>query len=259
MTNAIIKPEQSVDLFGIPARAFGVVANTETGRILNQKIVAKREYQEDGRRYRITAALRFDDSCGNGQESFAITGDIDEWAGRTWRDYSGGCIHDEIARHFPELAHLIKWHLFDTRGPMHYIANTAYLAGDRDYNGLLAGEERQIKNGKSGLPSWRFVLVDETGEEVKTRPQYLDSETRPETNIKGEWRPWLRIGEGKARELEAARRAACWPEATDAELSAPRAELEAALLARLPALLAAFKTDIEAAGLLWPVAAMAGA
>ncbi|MFZ2587278.1 MAG: hypothetical protein WAZ18_04070 [Alphaproteobacteria bacterium] len=259
MTNAIIKPEQSVNLFGIPARAFGVVADTETGRILKQRIIAPREYAEAGRKYRITVNLRFDDSCGNGQESFAITGDIDEWTGRTWREHSGGCVHDEIARHFPELAHLIKWHLFDTRSPRHYIANTAYLAGDRDFSGMLAGEERQIKNGRTGVPCWRFVLVDETGAEVKTRPQYLDSEIRPETNLKGEWRPWLRVGEGKARDLDGARVTACWPEATDEELSAPRADLEAALLTRLPALLAAFKADIEAAGLLWPAAAMAEA
>jgi hypothetical protein len=259
MANAIIKPEQAVSIFGVEARAFGVVADTETGRILNQTIKAVRQYMKGGRRYRITATVRFDDSCGNGHESFAITGDIDEKRGGKWHEYSCGCIHDEIARHFPELAQLIKWHLFDTRGPMHYIANTLYHAGDRDYNGLRAGEERQIKNGRSGLPSWRFVLVDENGEEVKTWPQYLDSETRPETNLRGEWRPWLKIGEGKTRELDSARRAACWPEATDEELSAPRDELEAALIARLPGLLDAFRADIDAAGLLWSAGVTVGA
>jgi len=37
-----------------------------------------------------------------------------------------GCLHDEIRQHFPELAHLIKWHLVSTDGPLHYIANTLY-------------------------------------------------------------------------------------------------------------------------------------
>jgi hypothetical protein len=61
-----------------------------------------------------------------------------------------------------------------------------------------------------------------------------------------EWEPYGREGEGKARELDAARSAAIWPDATDAELTAP--DLEARLIARLPALMAAFRADIEAQG-----------
>ena len=257
MTNAIIKPEQAVEIFGVPARAFSVVADTETGRILNQTIKASRQYEEDGRQYRITVNIRFDDSCRNGHESFAITGDIDEKTARgTWREHSGGCIHEEIARHFPELARLIPWHLTSTDGPMHYLANTLYLAGDRDSNGLLKGEKRQIKNGRTGLPCWKLTAINEAGEEVESwnLPKEYDGETPPESKFTMEWRPWCRTGEGKARELDAARRAANWPEATDEELSAPRADLEAALLKRAPALLEAFRADIEAAGLIWPVA-----
>lgn len=70
--------------------------------------------------------LRFDDRCGNGHNTFTITIDA--------RNY-GGCMHDEIREHFPEYAHLIKWHLVSTDGPMHYIANTVYhaKAGALDY------------------------------------------------------------------------------------------------------------------------------
>jgi hypothetical protein len=301
MTNEIIKPEQAVDLFGAPARAFGVVANTETGRILNQTVKAVRQYEEDGRRYRITAALRFDDSCGNGHESFAITGYIDEANGKTWREHSCGCLHEEIARHFPELAHLVRWHLTSTDGPMHYLANTLYMAGDRDYNGREAGEpsvwSHGVRFGNSPIThkiekrfsEWlarhpglevAIVAVPYSGtSDYKFGPKYtlrgfdcawhacpFDSETEAAefaeafntlpvelVTIPTEF------SEGKARDLEAARRAACWPEATDEELSAPRAVLEAALIARLPALLAAFKTDMTAAGLLWPAVETAGA
>ncbi len=56
------------------------------------------------------------------------------------------------------------------------------------------------------------------------------------------------VSEGKDRELDSARNCAIWPEATDAELSLPKAELEALLLARLPALLADFKRDVESLG-----------
>lgn len=63
--------------------------------------------------------ISYDDCCGNGHNSFAITVDA--------RDF-GGCMHDEIETVFPEYAHLIKWHLTSTDGPMHYIANTVYHA-----------------------------------------------------------------------------------------------------------------------------------
>ena len=41
MTNEIIKPESAIICLGVDARAFSVVANTKTGRILNQKIGAR--------------------------------------------------------------------------------------------------------------------------------------------------------------------------------------------------------------------------
>lgn len=57
--------------------------------------------------------------------------------------------------------------------------------------------------------------------------------------------------EGKERDLEAARRCAVWPEATDAQLCLPKAELTALLAERLPGLLATMRADIEAAGFVW--------
>jgi hypothetical protein len=57
--------------------------------------------------------------------------------------------------------------------------------------------------------------------------------------------------QGKKRELDSARRAAVWPDATDEQLSVDRDELKKALEARLPALLDAFKSDIESIGFKW--------
>ena len=77
----------------------------------------------------IKAALRFDDECGNRHNSFSITGEINTC--QSFADcthVASGCIHEEIAAHFPELAHLIKWHLCSTDSPMHYVANTIVLA-----------------------------------------------------------------------------------------------------------------------------------
>ena len=90
----------------------------------------------------ITAEIRHDDQCGSGHNSFSITGSIKK-KGRHEPDICG-CIHEEIKKHFPELAPFIKWHLTSTDEPMHYVANTVYLAGAKDYNGLYAGETKVI-------------------------------------------------------------------------------------------------------------------
>lgn len=57
---------------------------------------------------------------------FSITAKIEEKRGG-WREHSCGMLHEEIRAHFPELAPLIKWHLFaPAQGPMHYTANGLY-------------------------------------------------------------------------------------------------------------------------------------
>ena len=79
---------------------------------------------------KIVVKLRYDDECGNGHNTFAITGTISEASKYTGIYYTvtGGCIHQEIEKYFPEFKHLIKWHLCSSNGPMHYIANTKYWA-----------------------------------------------------------------------------------------------------------------------------------
>jgi hypothetical protein len=94
-----------------------------------------KEYTEGGQKYIMDVTARFDDDCNNGHNSFAITADVYKNS-RTERNWeSGGCLHEEVAKHFPELAKYIKWHLCSTDEPMHYIANTVYHAecGKLDY------------------------------------------------------------------------------------------------------------------------------
>jgi len=100
----------------------------------NQKMkFGPKLYTEKGVKYRITATVRYDDDCGNGHNSFSITGSIDRQAGNGgWVDDAGGCIHDQIAKHFPQLKQYIKWHLTSSDGPMHYIENSLYWAGHRN-------------------------------------------------------------------------------------------------------------------------------
>ena len=246
--NVIIKQESAVKLFGYDARIMGVVADDKTGRIVNQKILLSKYF--NNQKSRITAELRFDDNCGNGHESFSITGTICETNGKSWRETTGGCIHDEIMKHFPRLAHLIPWHLTSTDGPMHYVANTVFHAGNRDCHGLLAGEKRQIKNGSTGAPCWQLVATD--GKPIYSLEKHAEGE-KPTNTPALEWVAWCRTGEGKERELNHARSSAVWPDATDEELMQEPEALKAVLLARLPALIANFKADMLSCGFEWPV------
>ena len=88
--------------------------------------------------------IRFDDVCRNGHNSFSITAEVRQ-DNAISPNVAGPC-HDLIAEHFPELAHLTRWHLFDTRGPLHYLSNTLYLAGDRDHNGRRKGEPERFED-----------------------------------------------------------------------------------------------------------------
>ena len=48
---------------------------------------------------------------------------------------SGGSDSELIAKEFPEIAHLVKYHLVSTKEPMHYVVNSMYWAeqGNLEY------------------------------------------------------------------------------------------------------------------------------
>lgn len=268
----------------------------------NQKWVSERRPVKGwGKGAYIQADIRLDDSCGNGHNTFAVTGHIAIPGRSDWE--AGGSIHEEIARYFPELAHLIRWHCVSTDSPMHYVANTLYHAGDRDHRGKRAGEPYAFKDviqfgavpiqhkvPKGLLPFLREIAdydrdrkayhlipvavayKNKPGDTYDFKPKYqfagqdplawhacpFDSEREAAQFAEAflDHSPTFHrvptlFSEGKARDLAAARSTGVWPEATDAELCVEPAELRAALEARLPALVAAFRADIEAAGFLW--------
>ena len=122
----------------------------ESKRTLHQV----REYRaettdKNGRRRLIKAEVRHDDSCKNGHNSFAVTGKVLGYSGAEhggkWGIESFGCIHDEVIEFLPELEPFIKWHLCSTDGPMHYLENVTYHAGDRDCWGTRKGEVRRME------------------------------------------------------------------------------------------------------------------
>jgi len=189
-------------------------------------------------------------TCFSGQAPyFSATYELNKNKNFTDRGFiSGGSNQEEIAKVFPEYAKYMRWHLFSLgEGPMHYVSNSLYHASDRDGWGLKKGEKRQLKDRKTGLPTWHLVAVHKvTGEEITAYklPSSIDSETQPECEHTLEYRPWYRIGEGKEPDLKAARSCALWP---DAELSD---FTEEKLMMRLPALVHEFNNDMLELGLI---------
>ena len=197
-------------------------------------------YKEQGQ---IVVEIRYDDRCGNGHNSFAITGEVRRLRNMTDAIISCGCIHEDIKKHFPKLTKYIKWHHMSSDGPMHYVANTVYHASNRDCYDLLEGEHHQIVNGKTGLPCWVLKGADV--------PKYIDSDGQPEAPEAAKYVPFERIGEGKAREFDRARSTAIWPEATDEDLSQSKEDLNKALEARLPALIKNFIIAVTELGFIF--------
>ena len=199
----------------------------------------------DGVPCKMTVTTRFDDRCGNGHNTFSITADITGRRGFNIIDM-GGCLHDEIREHFPEIAHLIRWHLVSTDGPLHYIANTTYFASDRDCWGLKAGEVQKIKT-RDGLHLWEPKVIDGLGNTHSILGMSdVKALEKPEDNGSITYVACCRVGEGKSPDIEAARRTAVWPDATLEQLQSKEA-----LTARLEGLLAEFREVVESAGFVW--------
>jgi len=97
----------------------------------------------------ITATIRFDDNCGNGHNSFSITGEIRRPGTRDCK--ACGMLHDEIGKAFPEILPLLKWHLMSTDGPMHYISNARYWAGLCGYTNGGQNDPPNLEHLKSTI------------------------------------------------------------------------------------------------------------
>jgi hypothetical protein len=252
------------------------------------KVYPWKVYTEDGETYRIRAVVRYDDRCGNGHNSFSITGEIQRKGDNgAWYAEAYGCLHEDIARRFPALAPLLKWHLCNADGPMHYIANSLFLAGDRDcwggrkgevkswdyairFDGFPAlqmrGQERFLQKIEEldDLAALEVVAVEHPDNPGQFSPHYtfFEGEKWHQCPFKMQdeaaqmLEAFQTLGwevvktpasyhEGREPELDAARRAAIWP---DAELEDfTRENLEA----RLPGLLEDFRRDVESLGFTW--------
>jgi|GEM_PF-1739589 len=110
---------------------------------IHGSLTRTRTYTEAGHVFRIVAKVRYTHLNGNANPHLSVTGEL--WRklqGTEWRYYHGGdrkkdksgtwgldscgCVHDEIGKHFPEIAETyLPFHLWDGL-PMHYEANALH-------------------------------------------------------------------------------------------------------------------------------------
>jgi hypothetical protein len=109
------------------------------------------------------ATVRFDDQCGNGYNTLSLTATVTTPLSRSRKDIeAGGCLHPEIAKHFPELAPLIPYHLCSTDGPMHYIANTLYWLGKSGWTDSKPNSPPHLEHARKTAcwPDMPEVMLD---------------------------------------------------------------------------------------------------
>lgn len=242
---------------------------------LNVVVTDSKLYPElNGKILKIT--IRYDDECGNGHNSFAITGSCGGNNG------IGGRIHSFIAEQAPELKKYIKWHLMSSNGPMHYIANSLYHAKEvkrntvpRFYDNYLKFEDipftfKLSKKLKEFLESYNGEKLEVVAVKHPKDPEtYSDNFTF--SNCELDWykclfhskreaeemlealnsRPFEIIKEvssyenEKTPDLKAARSSAIWPDAELEDFTKEKLE------ARLPQLIEDFKRDLDELGLVY--------
>lgn len=87
-----------------------------------------KDFTENGKEYRIITTVSLDDDCHNNMCDWSITADI-YWKNECGisKEHMGGCCHDEIIKHCPELAKFISLHLCNHYGaPMYPVENGIY-------------------------------------------------------------------------------------------------------------------------------------
>jgi hypothetical protein len=100
------------------------------GKIHFQSVLNKNQQRiekYEDKKFKATLYMRFDDSCGNGHNTFSMTWMSKEYYQGLWQDWSCGAItYADAKKYFPKFAKYHRWHLCSTISPLHYLENTAY-------------------------------------------------------------------------------------------------------------------------------------
>ncbi|MBF1486963.1 MAG: hypothetical protein HXN79_01370 [Prevotella pallens] len=126
----------------------------------------KKIYHEKGNVYKICAKVSLDDDCNNMHADFSITADVYERTknGR-WVWVAGGCQHDLISKHFPELKRFIPLHLCSHDGsPMYPVENGSFHVYNsseiitNDYLRLSDGELQKLNAAPKDHAYFKYML-----------------------------------------------------------------------------------------------------
>lgn len=126
----------------------------------------KKIYHEEGNVYKICAKVSLDDDCNNMHADFSITADVYERTknGR-WVWVAGGCQHDLISKHFPELKRFIPLHLCSHDGsPMYPVENGSFHVYNsseiitNDYLRLSDGELQKLNAAPKDHAYFKYML-----------------------------------------------------------------------------------------------------
>lgn len=121
---------------------------------------------EDGHKMKIVVEARLDDECKNMHCDFSITCLIYEIKknGMT-KCVGGGCAHDEIVKHFPELKRFIPLHLCGHAGePMYPVENGIYHIEHSkrsvaiDYLRITSGEFEILQSHTNDKEFFKYLI-----------------------------------------------------------------------------------------------------
>lgn len=182
---------------------------------------------------KLEVTLSWWDQCKNGHNSFFIRSHAYVKKSVLDTDLRKEFYHltqQDVDAYFPQLKKAYAYYcaLFTAYGPLYYFENTTYQAGDVDCWGTKAGEQRKTAEGLlkwKNLSGFNLHFGDKTDEFCVPI-----------------------LGEGKKRELDSARSASFWSDATDNALSVERDQLIHSLELRLPGIMYEFKSFIEELG-----------
>ncbi len=113
---------------------------------------------------RIRATYGLQRLSGNSEGYLSVTGETEEFSGR-WREASCGCLHELIAKAFPELVDLIPFHLTNESGiPMHYEANALYWLGVANFTVVARDTPADALRHFKNSVLWGSLSEDRTDE-----------------------------------------------------------------------------------------------
>ena len=104
------------------------------GKVANElRYSASKMYNEDGNTFKIIVKISLDDECKNICCDWSITGNIyRRKKNGGFEDWKGGCVHEDILKHFPEFKKFVDLHLSDWHGAPIYAAENGYYIMNKD-------------------------------------------------------------------------------------------------------------------------------